>query len=91
MCMLIPKKTPKALSIICMLPHTPRPACDALAQRHAAAWFFLFILRPLFARLGSKPRLHPIGDSLQLMLASARHTLHVTRFTPAELHCDRRV
>ena len=56
------------------------------AQRHGAAWFFLFVLRPLLARCASKPRLQPIGVSLQLMLASARQTLHVTRLTPAEIY-----
>lgn len=53
---------------------------------YGAVWFFLFVLRPLLARLGSKPRLEPVGDSLNLMLCSERNTRHVTRLSPAELN-----
>jgi len=51
----------------------------------AAAWFFLFMLRPVLTRCGLKPRLRTTPESYDLLLRSNLWCKHITRFTASEL------
>jgi hypothetical protein len=54
-------------------------------RRTAVAWFWLLILLPLLRRGESKPRLEPISDELDGLLAARAYCQRCLRFYPSEL------
>jgi hypothetical protein len=55
------------------------------ARRLAGAWFWITFMLSALRRAGGKPRLNPVSDKIDALLAQRRKCRDITRFSPGEL------